>query len=112
MNLDCRRVLNITWEVLHLYQKLNPNSLLKNNPIKNNPFPTLLLSSVPNTTLVNLAMFLKDYAHMDFPERSATAAATILGMPAAKDVEIKSGDLLGIIRLDGSDSTTLVCVCV
>merc|ERR1711907_927589 len=57
---------------------------------------------VPEQTAKSNLKFLLDYAGMDFPERSAAAASTILGQPG-DGVEIQSGDLIGILRLDGLD---------
>ena len=56
--------------------------------------------NVPEATAADNLKFLQDYANMSFPARSETAGATVLG---PDQVDIQSGDLLGIIRFDGLD---------
>eukprot|EP00656_Telonema_subtile_P053212 TRINITY_DN7640_c0_g1_i1.p1 TRINITY_DN7640_c0_g1~~TRINITY_DN7640_c0_g1_i1.p1 ORF type:complete len:595 (+),score=110.58 TRINITY_DN7640_c0_g1_i1:142-1926(+) len=56
---------------------------------------------VPQAAAESNLKFLKDYANFTYAPRSEEAAAKVLG--PADGVNIQSGDLIGIIRLDGLD---------
>eukprot|EP00658_Telonema_sp_P-2_P021627 TRINITY_DN18619_c0_g1_i1.p1 TRINITY_DN18619_c0_g1~~TRINITY_DN18619_c0_g1_i1.p1 ORF type:complete len:595 (-),score=141.36 TRINITY_DN18619_c0_g1_i1:141-1925(-) len=56
---------------------------------------------VPDAAAKSNLKFLQDYANFSYPPRSDSSASTVLGPDS--NVTIASGDLLGIIRLDGLD---------